>query len=592
MNKIHILNTEVSNKIAAGEVVGNPASAVKELVENAIDAGANSITVEIKNGGISFIRITDNGDGMSAEDAKTAFLRHATSKILSSDDLEAIRTLGFRGEALASIAAVSKIELMTKTSDGEGFFLELHAGEQVGEQPVGCPDGTTLVVKDLFYNTPARMKFLKSDRTETGYITDIIQRLALSNPRLSIKYIADGKEKLFVSGDGKLQSCVYNIYGRDYAKASLELERSEDGIAIGGIAGKAELSRGNRSFQSFFINGRYIKHRVLTYTAEAAYGNTLMTGKFPFFVIHITLPPHMVDINVHPTKQEVKFADERAICDSLYHAIKTALINSADEVRRSFSPNSTASFAIPSSNETRSQLSMNIKTTQSGYSTSAHHTTHSGGMRMSEEAAPLNFSFSKEEEHTDNAAYKIVGQLFNTYVILELDEKIVLIDQHAAHERMIYERLLRAAKEKIPLGQTLLSPAAVTLSPEEYGFVIENHSAFTELGFEIEEFGTNAVLVRQAPEGVAEPEVRSLILELIERMKRNSDLLSNREEAVLSMISCKAAIKGNNRLSDSEITALIDDVLRTNGVNTCPHGRPLMITITKHELEKMFKRTL
>lgn len=576
MSKIRVLTSDVSNKIAAGEVVENAASVVKELIENAVDAGATSITVEIKNGGNSYIRVTDNGNGMDKEDAKVAFMRHATSKIADASDLESISTLGFRGEALASIAAVSKVELMTKTSEGTGVFIELNAGEVISEQEVGCPDGTTIVVKDLFFNTPARMKFLKSDKTETGYVTNIVERLVLGSPEISLKYIADGKEKLFFSGDGELISCIYSVYGRDYAKAVVNVKRNENNVDVSGLAGKAEVSRGNRSFQSFFLNGRYVKNRALSYAVEAAYNNILMSGKFPFFVIHIKMPYEAVDINVHPTKQEVKFANERAVCDEVYWAVKNALLMSADDIRREFTPPSKASFASPVFSEPHRQLKMPMQIPQQSIELLRNN--------MSEPVIPLEMNEPKD------VAYRIVGQLFGTYIIIESDDKIILIDQHAAHERMIFERLLKANKEKQTVKQMLLSPVALTLSAKEYTSLKENHETFNDLGFEIEDFGNNSILIRQTPANVGEEELKSLIIELIEKVNKSGDTLSRRDEEMLEMISCKAAIKGNSRLHESEINALIDDVLRTNGVNTCPHGRPLMVTVTKYELEKMFKR--
>jgi DNA mismatch repair protein MutL len=583
MSKIHVLNPDISNKIAAGEVVERPASVIKELMENAVDAGADLITVEIKNGGISYIRLTDNGNGMSEEDAKMAFLRHATSKIATSDDLERISTLGFRGEALASIAAVSKVELMTKSDGCEGVYLELDGGEVISSQPAGCPKGTTIVVKDLFYNTPARMKFLKSDKTETGYITDIVQRLILSNPNVSVKYIVDGKERLFFSGDGKLTSCVYSIYGREYAKACVEIQRYENNINISGLIGKAEISRGNRRFQSFFINGRYIKNHALTYAAEAAYSNTLMTGRFPFFVIHINLPYELVDINVHPTKQEVKFSNERMVCDQVYWAVKTALASAADEVRKSFTPPAKPSLIAPALSEPVKQLGMSMPIPP------PVKTTLDTANMMAEPYEPI----AREDDHADGQeeiSYRIVGQLFDTYIIIELDEKIVLIDQHAAHERMIYEKLLKAKREKKPIGQILLSPVAVTLSPDEFEFVAENAEEFFRLGFDFEEFGNNAILVRQTPVNIGEDGVKALILELIQKMQASTAAMPGKEEEIIETISCKAAVKGKSSLHSLEIKALIEDVIRTGGVNTCPHGRPLMISITKYELEKMFKR--
>ncbi len=573
MSKIHILTADVSNKIAAGEVVERPASAVKELIENAVDAGATAITVEVKNGGISYIRVTDNGTGMEYDDAITAFLRHATSKITSEGDLEHISTLGFRGEALASIAAVSHIELMTKTENNDGVYVELDAGEIVRNETVGCKVGTTIVVKNLFYNTPARMKFLKKDKTETGYISDIVERLVLSNPHISLKYIADGKEQLFFGGDGELKSCVYSVYGRDYAKAVSEIERNITNIKVSGLVGKAEVSRGNRSFQSFFVNGRYVKNRALTYSAEAAYKNILMVGKFPFFVIHINIPFEVVDINVHPTKQEVKFADERAVCDEVYWAIKSAITENADTVRRDIITSKQPTFKVPIFENSIKQMPISLL-------------QPAKQNKMAE--PPVPYISVVEEEQPAMHNYKIVGQLFDTYIIIEIENKIVLIDQHAAHERMLYEKLLVSKGQKQISSQILLSPVALTFSPKEFSLLKEKMDLFTGLGFEIEDFGNNAILIRQTPIELGEDGLKSLIIELLG--KTGNNLSSNREDEMLYTIACKAAVKANRKLQEREIITLIDDVIRTDGVNTCPHGRPLMITITRYELEKMFKR--
>ncbi|MCK9478166.1 MAG: DNA mismatch repair endonuclease MutL [Firmicutes bacterium] len=573
MNKIRILTTDISNKIAAGEVVENPASVVKELIENAIDAGANLITVEIKNGGISYIRITDNGIGMEAEDAKAAFLRHATSKIASIDDLEKISTLGFRGEALASIAAVSNIELETKTKNGEGVFLRLEAGKLIDERATGCPDGTTITVNDLFFNTPARMKFLKTDRTETSYVTDIIQRLILGNPSVSIKYIVDGKERLFFGGDGSLRSCVYSVYGREYAKGALETERHENNVKILGLIGAADTSRGNRGFQSFFLNGRYIKNRPLTFAVEAAYKNVLMTGRFPFFVIHMDVSPEFADVNVHPSKQEVKFANERALCDEVYWAVKNTLAQGADEQIQKFAPIKTIGEKSLHFNEPITQIKMpDIKDVKTFISQIAQN--------------------SEQANEIDNDDYKIAGQLFDTYIIAEFKDKIVLIDQHAAHERLIFERLKKAYAEKQPMGQVLLSPISAILLPEEYAVVLENLKVFTDMGFEIEDFGNNSILIRQTPVNADRETIKALICELVDALNTAGEILFKIEEQMLKSISCKAAVKGNNMLHKSEIDALLSDMSSEKGINTCPHGRPLTVVMTKYELEKMFKRVV
>ena len=600
MKKINVLTNEMANKIAAGEVVERPASVIKELVENSVDAGATNIIIEIKNGGIKYIRVTDNGCGISPEDIKTAFLPHATSKIFDEEDLFSIKTMGFRGEALASIAAVSNVEIMSKTPDENGTYLEISGGKFVKEEAVGCPLGTTVVVKNLFFNTPARMKFLKKDSTEASYITDIVERLVMANPHISVRYIVDEKEKLFVSGDGNLQSCIYAIYGRDYAKGCLEITNANQTVKVSGFTGKPETSRGNRAFQSVFVNGRYVKNRAITGAVEAAYKNSLMTGKFPFFAIRIDIPYEMVDINVHPTKQEVKFVNERMVCDEIYWAVKGALEKSADEIRDKFKatnvtferpvikeapkpeqtfihiPRPTVTAERPQFNPAKTEERQTVKSTNFTH-TKQTYEQPKGTFRLQEPKV----EFKPEEK---SVGYKIVGQLFDTYVILELENEIILMDQHAAHERMIYQRLVRMNEESETVGQMLLSPVAVTLSAEEYDKVDDKKDVLLKYGFVVEDFGNNTVLVRQVPVSLGDNDIKNVILEII----NNSS--TNYMEENLHTIACKAAIKANKKLSDKEIDELVKMFVEEGGVNTCPHGRPIMVKITKYELEKMFKR--
>lgn len=602
MKRINVLTSEIANKIAAGEVVERPASVVKELVENSVDAGADKIIVEIKNGGISYIRVTDNGCGISPEDIKTAFLPHATSKIFNEDDLYSIQTLGFRGEALASIAAVSRVEIMSKTADEDGVHLVLEGGTVISEETVGCPQGTTVVVKNLFFNTPARMKFLKRDSTEASYITDIVERLVMANPQVSVRYIIDEKEKLFAGGDGELKSCIYAVYGRDYAKGCLELSNKNDTVKISGYAGKRETSRGNRAFQSLFVNGRYVKNRAVTAAAESAYKNCLMTGKFPFFAICVDIPCEMVDINVHPTKQEVKFANERLVCDEVYWAVKGALERDADEIREQIK-HSASGYERPVLNDAPKpeQTFINIKSRaevsrrpQFSSGAGAAVTVMPAGkvdsgsvekamefFKLSEPENPF-FQNMKPEEKKYN--YKIIGQLFNTYVILELENEVLLMDQHAAHERMIYQRLKRMNNEKEQICQTLLSPVAVTLSPDEFDRYKDSGEKLQSCGFETEEFGSNTILVRRIPADLRDEDIKGVILEII-----NNSSADYMEENIHS-IACKAAVKANKKLSDKEIDELVRLFAEEGGVNTCPHGRPIIIRITKYELEKMFNR--
>ncbi|MEE1042891.1 MAG: DNA mismatch repair endonuclease MutL [Clostridia bacterium] len=613
MKKINILSTEMSNKIAAGEVVERPASVIKELVENSVDAGATNIIIEIKNGGISYIRVTDNGCGISPEDVKTAFLPHATSKIINEDDLFSIKTLGFRGEALASIAAVSNVEIMSKTEDENGTFLEISGGKFVKEETVGCPVGTTIVVKNLFFNTPARMKFLKKDSTEASYITDIVERLVMANPNISVRYIVDEKEKLFVSGDGELKSCIYSIYGRDYAKGVIELTNSNPNIKISGYVGKKEISRGNRAFQSVFVNGRYVKNRAITAVVENAYKNNIMVGKFPFYVMYIDVPYEMVDINVHPTKQEVKFVNERQVCDEVYWAVKGALQKENDEIREKIKSRY-VTFDRPVVEEKPKVEQTVIKFEQKPVNVERPQFTPVKKVEVSvpkefkpkevvkpgitEPSAPpknadtagvlekFKFEEPKVEitEEENKISYKIIGQLFDTYVILELDNEILLMDQHAAHERMIYEKLVKANDEKEVAYQMLLSPVAITLSAREYDGVEDKKADLEKYGFVVEDFGSNTILVRQVPVSLRDEDMKNVILDII-----NNSSTDYMEENIHT-IACKAAIKANKKLSDKEIDELVRLFVAQGGVNTCPHGRPIMVKITRYELEKMFKR--
>lgn len=603
MKKINVLTNEMANKISAGEVVERPASVIKELVENSVDAGATNLIVEIKNGGISYIRVTDNGCGISPEDIKTAFLPHATSKIVNEDDLYSIKTLGFRGEALASIAAVSNVEIMSKTIDENGTKLEISGGKVMGEEAVGCPVGTTIVVKNLFFNTPARMKFLKKDSTEASYITDIVERLVMSNPHISVRYIVDEKEKLFVSGDGELKSCIYAIYGRDYAKGVLELCNSNPNIKISGYVGKRELSRGNRAFQSVFVNGRYVKNRAITAVVENAYKNNIMVGKFPFYVMNIEVPFEMVDINVHPTKQEVKFVNERQVCDEVYWAVKGALQKENDEIRNKIM-SKYATFERPVAEEgpKPQQTSIRFDTKPVNVQRPAFIPAAKVEVNVPKEFKPKEQPVPKNTNTADilekfrveepkislveekKFSYKIIGQLFDTYVILELDNQVLLMDQHAAHERMIYEKLMRMNEAKDITYQMLLSPVAITLSASEYDAVEEKKDVLEKYGFAVEDFGSNTILVRQVPISLCDEDIKNVILDII------NNSASDYMEENIHTIACKAAIKANKKLSDKEIDSLVEMFVAEGGVNTCPHGRPIIVKITKYELEKMFKR--
>lgn len=634
MGKINILDASVANMIAAGEVVERPASVVKELVENALDAGASEITIEIKNGGISYMRVTDNGRGIDAGDVGLAFMRHATSKILEAKDLEKIGTLGFRGEALCSIAAVARVAMTTKTAEAKNavrVYIEGGEMEDVGE--AGAPDGTRVEVKNLFYNTPARMKFLKKDTTEAGYIADIVEKFVLSHPDVSFRFINNGKQVLFSAGDGSMVNAIYTVYGKDYARSVLPIDYGDSVIRATGYIGKSNISRPNRRQQSFFVNGRSIQSKTMTAALEEAYKNQIMIGKFPFAVIDLLVNPAFVDVNVHPHKTEVKFSDERKVFDTVYWAVKNALYEKPivpqvelakttpkKEAYKSeeFTAERRPYIQVPIPSQTekaapaprvqeyryqtqppaasvqepaQKQVVLEKSTAVLQETAETPYQVQNGPVQQPYEQAEETPAAPSIEPQTDNKDYKIVGQLFDTYIILERGDEALLIDQHAAHERLNYEQLRRDLAQNTPKVQSLLSPVVVDLSAPEFFYVTENLERFAALGFDVSEFGKNAVLINGAPMGIAYEDIGDLFVELTgQMMAQNKQIISETYEYALYTIACKAAIKANHRLSEAEIHALVDEVFALDGINTCPHGRPITISLTKRELEKQFKR--
>lgn len=658
MDKINILDASVANMIAAGEVVERPASVIKELVENSIDAGADTITVEIKNGGISYMRVTDNGRGIDEGDVGLAFVRHATSKIICADDLASICTLGFRGEALCSIAAVAKVVLTTKTaSAASATRVYVEGGEMENIEEAGAPNGTTIEVKKLFYNTPARMKFLKKDMTEAGYITDLMQRFVLAHPEISFKYINGGKQVLSSSGDGNLINAIYTVYGRDYAKAVIPINYGDGTVSVSGYVGKSTISRPNRTYQSFFVNERYIKSRAITAALDEAYKNQLMGGKFAFAVIKLAVNPAFIDVNVHPNKTEVKFSDEKKVFDTVYWAVKNALYekptipdaaiskrndayknaeftggakefvqtlmqtgkeigekkriiseNTASDIRtvkefiyadaenkapvrepvpkKALEVNSEYEYVKPVLNE----KSVGYKTDNILPEKSASYDSTKLPLESKEKPQDLNTDAeqAKKSEYSD---YKVAGTLFDTYIIIECDGRALIIDQHAAHERLKFEQLKRDAQNDSVKIQSLLIPVVVDLSPPEFEYAKENIHRFAMLGFDIEEFGSNTFIINGAPTDMNYDDIKDLFVELLNQMMSDKkNIIGERDERAMYTVACKAAIKANHVLSEREIRALVDDVLALEGINTCPHGRPIMISLTKYELEKQFKR--
>ncbi len=624
MQNIQVLSQTVADQIAAGEVAERPASVVKELVENSIDAGAHHIDVEIKQGGVSYIRVTDDGSGIPAAQAKTAFLRHATSKLSTIDDLDHIATMGFRGEALASICAVAEVEVITKTADAEeGCYLELVHGLPKEQESIACANGTTMIVKRLFSNVPARMKFLKKNATEAGYVADVLGRIALSRPEIAFTYTCDGKEVFSTVGDGNLTNVVLNLYGLDHAKAVIPIDYTEGMIRITGLLGKPELARGNRTRQTLFVNGRYIKNHVLAKVAEEAYRNAMMVGRFPFFVLQITLPPEQVDVNVHPAKTEVKFANEKQVYDVAYHAMRRAIYHDeepAQPVQNVPMPAKTSpSSVLPTTDHSRRSSSFEkpvaptlvrqylentIPPKEESPKTETHLkepdslwdeilTSPPEPTQKPEPVQEVLPGFSPEEDSKAKPPTQIVGQIFDTYIVCQSGEEMFLIDQHAAHERLRFEALREAYLKKERLAQILLTPMVLHLEQREKQIILDSIKDFFRFGFELEDFGGNSIIVHGTPISADEKTIGNLILELAEAFgEQRRHPVADFEERALDMISCKYAIKANHRLSLPEMQDLVKRTqhLESDGVKTCPHGRPIRISFTKAEIEKLFKR--
>ena len=653
-HEIKVLTPELADKIAAGEVVERPASVVKELVENSIDAGADTIRIEIENGGITLIRISDNGSGIPREQVPTAFLRHATSKLRSEDGLYAIETMGFRGEALSSICAVASVEVITRTPEDEiGVQYTVDHGVCGEPDEIMCACGSVMTVRDLFKNVPARMKFLKRNSTEAGYVSDLALRLALSRPDISFEYVCDGKRVFRTTGDGDILNVILKVYGLKYAKGARQVSYTEDGINITGTVGGGELAAGNRSRQTVFVNGRYIKNHIISKVVEEAFRNVVMTGKFPFFVLSISMPPEAVDVNVHPAKTEVKFANEKQVYDTVYHAVKNAIYQKRTEEESGDSPSAPApqsdSVNAPRK-EAVTRLSDSGRVSRSVVREYLKATTPDVRPREpyidEEELKPsvndglskiMNdfFSISTQDEKAEEApaapqekieeptkapqekteeqtavpldtgagifddktdilsSCKIIGQLFNTYILIEDDTHLYMIDQHAAHERRGFEDLKRDYFSHRRMSQLLLSPVAVELTAPEFDAVMSGLSVFEGFGFKVEEFGTNAVIINETPVITDSAGIKELFCEILSAMMDNiKHPVADFEEKALDMISCKKAVKGNDRLSLSEMTEVVKMVsaLKAEGIETCPHGRPIMVELSRRDIEKMFKR--
>lgn len=691
---IKVLDQATINKIAAGEVVERPSSVVKELVENAIDAGATAVTVEIKDGGLSFIRITDNGAGIEKAEVPTAFIRHATSKIMTIEDLLSVSSLGFRGEALASIAAVAQVELITKTAHAlTGLRYEIHGSKEIASEEIGAPTGTTIIVRNLFYNVPARKKFLKTPMTEGGYITDLITRLALSRPDISFKYIINGNNKITTSGNGKLQDVIYHIYGKDVSSNLLPIKRQVDEFKVEGYIGKAFVSKGNRSFEHYFINERSIRNVVVTKAIEEAYKSFVMIHKFPFTALHFTLDSTKLDVNVHPAKMESKYADGERLFQFVKDSVRQALLQeemipdvslrSAKEEKaivieqqRQLNANVPEPFekkarAIRYQQESaRKDVADNRKTV---VTTVPESVTEPQPVTVSESvtvprpvaipesitvsqpvAVPESVTISQPvtvpettvksaspkptaiqeidrkqpeiispiEEHMEavtpeisskpetlskpeqlsmpleqfiseeaRKSHRLIGQVFKTYWIVEYDSKMYIMDQHAAHEKVMFERLMRQMSEKNVISQQLLPPKVVHLDSAEHALVISHMDLFEQTGFDLEDFGDDSIVIRAMPDDIMGVDPQSLFDALLNALSADTGRLQiDFFVEKLSGMACKAAIKGNTEISFQEADALIDELLTLDNPYNCPHGRPTMISLTKTELERKFKR--
>lgn len=658
MGVINVLDKHVAELIAAGEVVERPASAIKEMIENSIDAKAGDITVEIQNGGITFMRVTDNGCGIMRDDVKLAFLPHATSKIKLENDLDSISTLGFRGEALSSISSVSKLQLLTRNSSEEiGTSYEIDGGEEKTFDDAGCPVGTTIIVRDLFYNIPARMKFLKKDRAEGNAVANVIDKIALSHPEISFTFIRDGKRVLSTSGDGKIKSAVYSVYGRDFANGLIPVKYELNGIDIKGYISKPVNARPNRSMQNFFINGRYVKSMTAMAALEEACKGSVMVGKFPACVLHLSIPFEAIDVNVHPSKIEVRFINERPVFDAVYHAVKNSLHNNDEKKSVTFNniknDNAFSDIKKPKPFVSTPAVFDKPKTTESSNNDPIsslneviNNTKPLGSLNasVSNNIEPLNIYSKEALKHQESIEKKIenikadknndttivtnnkedinipdeelikhspepeineepkplidepknklkfIGEAFNTYIIIEKNDKeIIIIDKHAAHERMIYERLKK--ERGAGFSQVLLQPITVTLNKNDYEAAISNLDMFRECAFDIEDFGNGCLIVRAAPQYLEQSDIESSVIEMAGYISQNKkDIKSEKMDWVYHNVACRAAIKGGNISTREELIDIADKIDKDPTLRYCPHGRPVCIVMTRYELEKQFGR--
>jgi len=623
MTVIHLLDHNTIDKIAAREVVERPSSIVKELVENAMDAGSTAITVEIKEGGISFIRVSDNGCGIDKSEIRKAFLRHATSKITSAQDLHHLTTLGFRGEALSSISAVSQVELITKTKkELTGIRLQLEGAIEQDLEEIGAPDGTTVIVRNLFFNVPVRKKFLKQPATEGGYIADLMEHLALSNPLISFQFIQNGTVKFNTSGNGNLKQIIYNIYGKDTADSLIEIREEKNGIKIHGFLGKPGLNRATRSHEIYFVNHRFVKNNILSKAIEDGYKSYVMQHKYPFCVLMFQIPPEEVDVNIHPTKMDIRFSKGDMVYQTISEIIREKLgqkelIPEVQLVKEEVQPQEKAPVLMPMMHEpshtvkaatfTAKDFSISFDSDDEEAEEEFTFLSDENQTFLPKESKPSDINSSAEAEpiyveeqlnlfeekiiqQENRPKFQIIGQVFDTYWIILYEEKMLLVDQHAAHEKVKYERFMNSFSKKQIETQNLFPPVVVCLSMKEASTLKEHIYVFEELGFEIEFFGGNDITIRCAPVELYGNTLQDLFLEVLDDLTENGLSRTQSIYDRIATMSCKAAVKGNSSLSKPEMEALLDELFTLENPYFCPHGRPTMIYFTKQELEKKFKR--
>lgn len=592
MKNINILDSNTIDKIAAGEVVERPSAVVKELVENSIDANADAVTIEIKDGGISFIRITDNGEGIDRSQVKKAFMRHATSKIKSVEDLISVTSLGFRGEALSSISAVGKVEFLTKTkTDFIGTRYVVEGGRECVFEDAGIPDGTTIIVRDLFFNVPARKKFLKSPSSEGNNITELIEHMILSHPNISFKYIYNGNVKLQSSGKNDIKSCIYNVYGRDIANGLIEVKSIRDDISIHGFIGKPELARATRNFEIYFVNNRFIKSTLIDRALEEAYKDYLMLHKYPTVFLYFEIPSHLIDVNVHPTKREIRFFEGEALKCYIVDVIKNALINK-ELIKEIVEEH----HEKPSVKE--SEINKEPFETINHIIESSYNNYYSSEIEKEDESTDIN---DKNEQLTlfddkfiseeSIKKHRIIGQLFNTYWLIEFENKLFIVDQHAAHEKVNYERLIKKLRNNENCSQNIYPPIVVSLSNAEAQYVTKYNENFFNVGFTIEHFGGLDYTISTVPMELLSQNPADYFHEMLDELMEGKN--SKETETVnlkIATMACKASVKGNMHLSVFEADKLISELLTLENPYNCPHGRPTIISFSKYEIEKMFKR--